>query len=247
MEAKPANKHVLAQELLGRFRSKEDLHRYLTQQGRHFQESFILVGVFLPSMKATSLDFMRDILKESKLHLKANEVIHLDIPHYQELSVKNMYEDAMKDEVLIKYLPTKKQLSNKLPEREFFFGVLSTLRRQYMTDVIKQAHDHRYKAPEDDAKKEGIVISSAWMEELTKHPYFSSKLAACHIYRETWNRNLPPQGEGQAPTRAPGESQVHAVQTAEQEHGPRGGGQAGPRRRREAGQPRRRSGWEATR
>jgi methylase of polypeptide subunit release factors len=52
-------------------------------------------------MKATSLDFMRDILKESKLYLKANEVIHLDIPHYQELSVKNIYEDALKDEVLI--------------------------------------------------------------------------------------------------------------------------------------------------
>jgi hypothetical protein len=47
-----------------------------------------------------------------------------------------MYEDAMKDEVLQKYLPSKRQLSNKLPERAFFFGVVSTLRRQYMHDVI---------------------------------------------------------------------------------------------------------------
>ena len=85
--------------------------------------------MYLPSIKGTSLDFLRDILKESKLHLKTQEVIHLDVPAYAEISVKNMYEDAMKDDVLQKYLPTRRQLSNKLPERAFFFGVVSTLRK----------------------------------------------------------------------------------------------------------------------
>jgi hypothetical protein len=65
------------------------------------------VNVFLPSMKATKLSFLRDILAEKKSHLKQNEVIRLEIPNYQELSVKNLYEDAMKDPVLTKYLPTK--------------------------------------------------------------------------------------------------------------------------------------------
>ena len=88
-----------------------------------------LVNVFFPSMKATKLSFMRDILSEKKLHLKQNEVIRLEIPAYQELFVKNLYDDAMKDAELSKYLPTKEQLSNKLPEREFFFGVLCTLRK----------------------------------------------------------------------------------------------------------------------
>ncbi len=67
----------------------------------------IIVNVFLPSMKATKLSFMRDILSEKKLHLKQNEVIRLEIPSYQEISVKNLYEDAMKDAELSKYLPTK--------------------------------------------------------------------------------------------------------------------------------------------
>ena len=83
-----------------------------------------VVNVILPTMKGTKLSFMRDVLADKKLHLKQNEVIRLDIPAYQELSVKNLYEDALKDPVLTKYLPTKEQLSNKLPEREFFFGVL---------------------------------------------------------------------------------------------------------------------------
>ena len=59
-----------------------------------------VVNVFLPSMKATKLSFLRDILAEKKSHLKQNEVIRLEIPSYQELSVKNLYDDAMKDPVL---------------------------------------------------------------------------------------------------------------------------------------------------
>ena len=96
-------------------------------------------------MKATKLSFLRDILADKKLHLKQNEVIRLEIPSYQELSVKNLYDDAMKDPALAKYLPSKEQLSNKLPEREFFFGVLCTLRKQYMTDIIAEAQAKRFK------------------------------------------------------------------------------------------------------
>ena len=79
-------------------------------------------------MKETKLSFMRDILSQKKSHLKQNDVIRLDIPAYLEISVKNLYEDAMKDPVLSKYLPTKVQLSNKLPGMDFFFGVVCTLR-----------------------------------------------------------------------------------------------------------------------
>ena len=39
----------------------------------------------------------------------------MEVPCYQEISVKNLYGDAMKDELLAKYLPTKEQLSGRLP------------------------------------------------------------------------------------------------------------------------------------
>ena len=61
------------------------------------------------------------------------------MPTYQEISVKNLYEDAMNDPLLKKYLPNKEQLSGRLPEREFFLGVMCTLRRQYISDVIEEA------------------------------------------------------------------------------------------------------------
>lgn len=90
--------------------------------------------------------------------------------------MKNLYEDAMKDVVLQKYLPSKEQLSGKLPERDFFFGILCTLRQQYMRDIIDEANHKRFKVDEDDPKKQGILISDVWMQELMKHPYHSSKV-----------------------------------------------------------------------
>jgi multimeric flavodoxin WrbA len=88
-----------------------------------------LVGVFLPRQEGTSLSFLRDILKDQKSTLKAAEVMIIDVPNYQELSVKSLYDDAMKDPVLSKYLPSKDQLSKKMPDRRFFFGIIGTLRR----------------------------------------------------------------------------------------------------------------------
>ena len=96
-------------------------------------------------MKWTKLSFLRDLLNDKKLHLKRNEIIYLTVPNYKELSVKNIYDDTMQNPLLSKYLPNKEQLSGKLPEREFFFGILSTLKNQYMLDVIKDANEKRFK------------------------------------------------------------------------------------------------------
>ena len=134
------------------------------------------MNVFLPSMHGTKLGFMSDILSEAKSFLRQNEVNHMEVPCYQEISVKNLYEDAMKDELLVKYLATKEQLSGRLPERDFFFGLMCTLRNQYMKDIIAGAHKARYTVADDDSNNKGISISEAWMAELQKHPYHSSKL-----------------------------------------------------------------------
>ena len=34
---------------------------------------------------------------------------------------------------------------------------------------------------DDDKEKKGIAISDAWMQELIKHPYYSSKLRDLYI------------------------------------------------------------------
>jgi hypothetical protein len=100
----------------------------------------------------------------------------MEVPCYYEISVNNLYEDAMKDQLLVKFLPTKEQLSGRLPERDFFFGLMCTQRNQYMKVIIAGAQKARFTVAEDYTKKQAISISGAWIAELQKNPYHSSKL-----------------------------------------------------------------------
>ena len=127
-------------------------------------------------MKATKIGFMRDILSEKKLHLKNNEINQMKVPLFQEISVKNLYADAMTDPKLSKYLPDPEQLSGKMPERDFFFGILCTLKQGYMKEIITEANKKRFAADPSADKKDAIRLSDAWLEELMKHPYHSLKL-----------------------------------------------------------------------
>jgi hypothetical protein len=45
-----------------------------------------------------------------------------------------------------------------------------------MKDIIEEANKKRFKITDEDQSKKGILISESWMKELTKHPYYSSKL-----------------------------------------------------------------------
>ena len=112
------------------------------------------------------------------------------VPHYEELSVKNLYGDAMKDELVKNYLPELEQNSNRLPEREFFFGVLNSLRPLSLKKIIEDANKVRYEADEKDPQKDFIMLDTPWYEELMKYPYFSSNKIYnklyCLTFRKAW-------------------------------------------------------------
>jgi hypothetical protein len=85
----------------------------------------------------------------------------MEVPCYQAISVKNLYADAIKNELLLRFLPFKEQLFARLPEFDFFFGLMCTLLNQYMKDIIAGAHKARYTMVQDDTKKQDISISEA--------------------------------------------------------------------------------------
>ncbi len=59
----------------------------------------------MPSQKGTKVSFLRAIFCNKKKALKQTNVHSMVVPHYDELSVKNLYPDAMKDELIKNYLP----------------------------------------------------------------------------------------------------------------------------------------------
>src|SRR6185437_1525132 len=100
----------------------------------------------------------------------------MSIPHYEEISVKNLYPDAIQDKDVAIYLPTLEQSSGKLPERTFFFSVLATIKRDYyLSEIIANAHKSRLKGEEGQRESSAIMIKDSWLDELRKYPFISSK------------------------------------------------------------------------
>ena len=128
----------------------------------------------MPSQKGTKLSFLRAIFCNQKKALKQVNVHNVVVPHYEELSVKNLYADAMNDKLIKDYLPELEQNSNRFPERNFFFGILGTLKPLYLSKIIEDANKVRYEANANDPTKDFIMLDTPWYEELMKYPYFSS-------------------------------------------------------------------------
>jgi hypothetical protein len=63
------------------------------------------VELFLPSIHNTKMAFLKGILNGTKKVLKASQIVHLAVPKYKEMSMKNLYEFAMQDEDVRTYLP----------------------------------------------------------------------------------------------------------------------------------------------
>jgi len=121
------------------------------------------------------MSFLRAVLLDEKRLLKSQEVVKCNVPLYTELSVKELYTEAMQDEELRAFLPELKVHTSKVPERDFFFGVLGTLKGEYLNALIQEAHGKRFKGDKGEKKKDMIFIKDAWLEELTKMPFFSCK------------------------------------------------------------------------
>ena len=71
-------------------------------------------------------DFLKKVLKEEKQLLSLNEVKYVNVPHYDELSVKRFWPILREDETLMKYMPDFTH-ENKIPDRVYFWNVANTV------------------------------------------------------------------------------------------------------------------------
>ena len=60
-------------------------------------------------------DFLRDILGGKKHLMKKKDVEHIEVPHYEELSVKQLYPQLCKDSHFMQYFPDKYPAGKSAP------------------------------------------------------------------------------------------------------------------------------------
>ena len=87
----------------------------------------------------------------------------VEVPHYEELSVKNLYPQFAEDDLLRRYFPDEYP-QGKGPPREYFFNVLHTLYPEFLQRILDHAHKQRMTAEGERGKEESIRISEYWQE-----------------------------------------------------------------------------------
>ena len=86
---------IMPDELLGKLRSKEDFYQYLD---KHLQ-------YFLPPASQINKDFLKQVFSGEKMLLKKKAVTTIEVPHYDELSVRKLWPQYKNDAEFAKYFP----------------------------------------------------------------------------------------------------------------------------------------------
>ena len=71
-------------------------------------------------------DYAKEIFSERKCLMKKKDVLYIEVPKYDELSVKNMYDKLLKLPGMAEYFPEKYPKGRQC-DREYLFNVANTL------------------------------------------------------------------------------------------------------------------------
>ena len=159
---------------------------------------------YLPDEKVINKDFLKAVLAGQKQLLKKVDVLTIEVPRYDELSVKNIYPQFKKDPIIMSYFPDHYP-ANKGPPRDYFFNILNSLQPEYVSELLSYANKQRHSAEGEAMKNETIKISQFWAEELASMPYLSSKCltfihsnSSISFCRKTWKDTPFVEGQQQA-------------------------------------------------
>jgi hypothetical protein len=81
-------------------------------------------------------DYLREVMADQKRFLKMSEVRWVNVPQFEELSVQAIYPIIAKDAEVKIYFP-EKLAKNKLPDRDYMYNVVNTLRPEYVKNLVE--------------------------------------------------------------------------------------------------------------
>ena len=87
-------------------------------------------------------DFLKQVLASEKSLLKMSELRSINVPKFDELSVKNIYPKIKDDLKVHKYFPDRYP-EGRVPDRTYTFNVYNTIYPEYVQDMIKHAQKQR--------------------------------------------------------------------------------------------------------
>ena len=119
-------------------------------------------------------DFIKMVLTEQKSMLPLREIKWVNVPHYDELSVKKFLPKFSNDEQVMKFIP-EVSIESRIPARDYFWNILNTVHPDYVKNVIEHANNLRMKANDETKPHEYIEVSEQWWQKLNAVPFVSCK------------------------------------------------------------------------
>ena len=121
-------------------------------------------------------DFLKQVVNDEKKLLPIADCKFINIPKFDELSVKNIFPLFAEDPDLMQYFPDSFP-KEKGPTREYFFTVLNTVHPDYVRGLVEHANKMRYQSNQAENNQDEIQMTSEWWERLNEMPFFSSKFS----------------------------------------------------------------------
>ena len=85
----------------------------------------------MPDEGSVNKDFLKQVLAEEKQLLKKKEYVPIEVPHYDELSVRSLWPQFAEDADVAKYFPDVFP-KDKGSDREYFFNVVNTIHPDFL-------------------------------------------------------------------------------------------------------------------
>ena len=83
-------------------------------------------------------DYAKEIFAEEKILIKKKNVHYIDVPKYDELSVKNLYDKFISLPMMDKYFPSSYPKGRQC-DREYMFNIANTLHQDIVEELINHA------------------------------------------------------------------------------------------------------------
>ena len=103
----------------------------------------ILASLWLPPYDECPKFFMGQILTNKKKVLKKKDVPRSSAPKWPELALSDLWPRIQNDSAVMAYFPRFHGPQVKAPNRQFFWGILFTLRGDFCESLIDEAAEKR--------------------------------------------------------------------------------------------------------
>jgi hypothetical protein len=126
-----------------------------------------------------------------------NVVKRINMPSFDEISVKELWPKMQEHEEFMRYFPSKFS-KERVPDKTYFFNIMNSVMEGYVSSIIAHTNKVRATKSHEAEAVQTIEITDEWYEKLSSIPFVSCKYkSTLTIYRAQGQDDSSAEGKFQ--------------------------------------------------